>query len=352
MSRSTKVSSNLLSAAMAFLLLGAAPDIGYAQADGFTVTGTVVDQRSGGPLQYAVVGVPGQRVWDLSDEAGTFALERIRPGRFRLIVLRRGYYYPDKDIDFAGPVELRVEMTPEDESTPVGPGRVVGRVLDQKSGNPIGGATVRLLPTEQEVKANGQGRFTISDVSAGALLLQVRQLGFQERSDTIAVLPGITTDVTVTLGAGAVPLDPINIFGRSPFLDARGFYRRSMGSGWQANRSAIEAEGSFNFLERIFNRVSGVRMERDRFGGAILTRTRGRSCPLAVYVDGIRAPGFDLNSMPPDAVEALEVYQGVTVPAEYSNSCGVVLIWMRRAGGEEYRNRSRDSQEVNSEVKL
>ncbi len=351
MSRRTRISSNGLSATLAFVVLGAAPKVGYTQADVLTVTGTVVDQRNGAPLQYAVIGVPGQRVWDLTDEAGTFTLERMRPGRFRLIVLRRGYYYPDKDVDFAGPLELRVEMTPEDESTPVGPGRVVGRVLDQESGNPIGGATVRLLPTGQETRANGQGRFTISDVSAGALLIQVRQLGFQERSDTIAVLPGITTDVTVALATGAMPLDPINILGRSPFLEARGFYRRSMGSGWQANRSAIEAEDPFD-LERIFSRVSGVQMERDQFGGAILTSTRGSRCPLAVYVDGIRAPGFDLNSMPPDAVEALEVYQGVNVPAEYSNSCGVVLIWMRRAGREEYRNRSRDSQEVNSEVKL
>ncbi len=338
MTRSRRVSSNALSAALAFLMLGVAPKVGYTQADGFTVTGTVVDQRNGAPLQYAVVGVPGQRTWDLSDEAGAFTLEGVQPGRFRFIVLRRGYYYPDRDVTFAKGVDLRVEMTPEDESTPVGPGRVVGRVLDQASGRPIGGATVRLLPTGQEARANGQGRFTISDVSAGALLFQVRQLGFQERSDTIAVLPGITTDVTVTLGAGALPLDPITIFGRSPFLEARGFYRRSMGSGWQANRSAIEAEDPFD-LERVFCRVSGVQMERDQFGGAILTSTRGSSCPLAVYVDGIRAPGFDLNSLPPDAVEALEVYQGINVPAEYSNSCGVVLIWMRRPGGEEFRGR-------------
>ncbi len=338
MSRSTRVSSNALSAALAFLMLGTAPKVGYTQADGFTVTGTVVDQRNGSPLQYAVVGVPGQRVWSLSDEAGAFTLEGIQPGRFRIIVLRRGYYYPDKDLVFAGPLELRVEMTPEDDSTPVGPGRVVGRVLDQASGRPIGGATARLLPTGQETRANGQGRFTISDVSAGALLLQVRQLGFQERSDTIAVLPGITTDVTVTLGAGALPLDPITIFGRSPFLEARGFYRRGTGSGWQVNRSAIEAEDPFN-LERIFHRVMGVLVEKDRFGGAVLTSTRGRRCQFGVFLDGTRAPGFDLNSLPPDAVEALEVYQGVNVPAEYSNSCGVVLIWMRRPGREEFRGR-------------
>ncbi len=337
----TCVSCNGLSATLAFVAIGAAPSVGHTQADGFTVTGTIVDQRNGIPLQYAVVGVPVQRLWDLSDEAGAFILEGVQPGRFRIIVQRRGYYYPDKDVTFAGPLDLRVELTPEDEATPVGHGRVAGRVLDQSSGRPIGGAKVRLLPTGQEVQANGQGRFTISDVSAGALLLQVRQRGFRERSDTIAAFPGITTDVTVTLAPGAMPLDPITIFGRLPFLEARGFYRRATGSGWRANRSAIETADAFD-LERIFNRVSGVRVEKDRFGGAILTSTRGNTCPLGVFLDGIRVPGFDLNSLPPDAVEALEIYQGVNLPPQYSHSCGVVLIWMRRSGHEEYRNRRRD----------
>ncbi len=346
MRQGNRVSSKGLSATVAFVVLGAAPKVGSTQADSFTVTGTVVDQRNGVPLQYAVVGVPGQRIWDLSDEAGAFILEDVQPGRFRFIVLRRGYFYPDKDVNFADPLDLRVEMTPEDEATPVGPGGVVGRVLDQAYGRPIGGATIRLLPTGQEARANGQGRFTIADVSAGALLLQVGQIGFQERSDTIAVLPGITTDVTITLATGNMPLDPITIFGRSPFLEASGFYRRGTGSGWRANRSAIEAEDLFDedlyVLERILNRVAGLQVEEDRFGGAVATSTRDRRCQLGVFLDGIGAPGFDLNSLPRSAVEALEVYQGINVPPGYSDSCGVVLIWTRRPGGEEYRNRRRD----------
>ena len=34
------------------------------------------------------------------------------------------------------------------------------------------------------------------------------------------------------------------------------------------------------------------------------------------------------------AVEALEVYKGLDTPSEYYNSCGAVLIWMRRFGRE------------------
>ncbi len=90
----------------------------------------------------------------------------------------------------------------------------------------------------------------------------------------------------------------------------------------------------------MFERVPGVRVERDRFGGAVLTSRRGRRCVFGVFIDGTRAPGFDINSLAPDAVEALGVYQGLDTPVQYGHSCGVVLIWLRFAGREELRNRN------------
>ena len=324
---------------LAIALLGAHPLAGHAQAEGFTITGTVVDKSTGNPLQYAVVGFPGQASWSLSDQNGVFTLTGLEGGPDRFVVVRRGYNYADHNVRLTGPMDFRVEMTPEDVSAPVGPGRIVGRVLDQESGRPIEGVTVALAPTAQQAETDARGRFEITDVSTGALLLQVRRVGYQPRVDTIAAFPGVTVDVELTLATAALPLDPITIVARSPFLEARGFYRRAGGSGWQANRRAIEAIDPRE-LERMFDRVAGVRVERDRFGGTVLTSRRGRRCVFGVFLDGIRAPGFDINSLPPDAVEALEVYQDLNMPPEYSHSCGVVLVWMRRPGRGEFRNRN------------
>ncbi|MCH7473448.1 MAG: carboxypeptidase-like regulatory domain-containing protein [Gemmatimonadetes bacterium] len=320
-------------------LLVAHPIAGHGQTDGFTITGTVVDKSTGNPLQYAVVGLPGHKSWSLSDQNGVFTLTGLEGGPDRFVVLRRGYNYADHSVHLTGPMEFRVEMTPEDVSDPAGPGRVVGRVLDQESGQPIEGVTVALAPTAQQAETDSRGRFEITDVSPGALLLQARRVGYQPRVDTIVAFPEVTVDVELTLATAALPLDPITIVARSPFLEARGFYRRAGGSGWQANRSAIEAVDPRE-LERMFDRVAVVRVERDRFGGTVLTSRRGTRCVFGVFLDGIRAPGFDINTLPPDAVEALEVYQGLNIPPEYSHSCGVVLIWMRRPGREEFRNRN------------
>jgi hypothetical protein len=320
-------------------LLGAHPVVGHAQAETFTITGTVVDKSTGNPLQYALVGFPGQEAWSLSDENGVFNLTELEGGPNRFIVLRRGYYYADQNIHLTGPVDIRVVLPPEDVSAPVGTGRVVGRVLDQESGRPIKGATVTLAPTAQQTETDARGRFEIADVSSGALLLQVQRVGYRPRADTIAAFPGVTVEVELTLATAAIPAEPIAVIARPASLEARGFHRPAGEVGWQANRAAIEAVDPFN-LERMFERVPGVRVERDRFGSAVLTSRSRRRCVFGVFIDGLLAPDFDINSLPPDAVEALEVYQGLNIPPKYSHSCGVVLIWMRRPGRGEFRNRN------------
>ena len=104
-------------------LLGAHPVAGHAQAEGFTIAGTVVDKSTGNPLQYTVVGFPGQAKWALSDQNGVFTITEFEAGPYRFVVLHRGYYYADQNVNLTGPMDFRVEMTPEDISAPVGPGR-------------------------------------------------------------------------------------------------------------------------------------------------------------------------------------------------------------------------------------
>ncbi len=81
---------SLAVALMALLALGAAAAPVAAQE--FQMTGNVASATNATPLQYAVVGIPELSQWDLTDEAGAFALDIPAPGTYRLIVLRRGFY--------------------------------------------------------------------------------------------------------------------------------------------------------------------------------------------------------------------------------------------------------------------
>jgi hypothetical protein len=64
-------------------------------------------------------------------------------------------------------------------------------------------------------------------------------------------------------------------------------------------------------------------------------------CYMTVYLDRApvysgrdREPLFDISSISPDRIEAIEVYSGPSqIPVEYQGlhtSCGLMVIWTRR----------------------
>src|SRR5690349_4920172 len=74
--------------------------------------------------------------------------------------------------------------------------RIVGRVLDAATGNPIAGAQVALLeqPSFTAVSAI-DGRFTLLNVPAGPVTLRARMIGYQAKVVTGLAVPttGIVT---------------------------------------------------------------------------------------------------------------------------------------------------------------
>ena len=57
---------------------------------------------------------------------------------------------------------------------------------------------------------------------------------------------------------------------------------------------------------------------------------------MPVFVDGVRTTGSFDASIPPEWVEAIEVYTSLTMPPQYGPSrCGAMAIWLRRGGASE-----------------
>jgi hypothetical protein len=58
---------------------------------------------------------------------------------------------------------------------------------------------------------------------------------------------------------------------------------------------------------------------------------------------------FDLESIDPDRVEAMEVFYGSLMPGRYLNQCGVILVWLKRRSlrmGRRYRTADQRDQEA------
>ena len=99
-------------------------------------------------------------------------------------------------------------------------------------------------------------------------------------------------------------------------------------------------------MSSVLSSLQGVRLV-GRGTTAFVASSRGLksingqgTCLAAVYLDRVMMygrpgdPPFDVNSIVPDDVEAIEYYSGPAVtPLEYStlnSRCGVLVIWTRQ----------------------
>jgi hypothetical protein len=304
-----------------------------ASPDAFAVPGTVSDAETGDPLQYAVVGFPELGAWSLSDADGAFSLVVPAVGTYQLVVVRRGWYLADHQVTLSGPQTLDIQLYPEEKGNAVGPGRLVGRVIQADSRGPVSGATVRISPTNQETRTDSRGRFLISGISAGAIRVEVDRRGTTLRTDTLAAFPGVTLAVEVAVSDDPSTRPDVVVEVWPQYLESVGFLRRAESRrGNRFGRAYLDDQSSSRRLSDVVaSAVPSLRAESGPFGNRVLTTraTGGGRCALGVYLNNSYVPGFDVDSYPVSWLEAFETYERLDVPMEYSHPCGVLLLWTR-----------------------
>ncbi len=249
------------------------------------------------------------------------------------------------------------------------------RVSDEATGRPIAGAQVSLLLARVGGLTDSVGAIVIQAPQPGTDTLMVRFPGYARAVIPTTLGPGETVDVAIPLRQEVYTLPEVTVEGkglqREPGL---GFARRHrMGLGHFITRSEIDRYGPIKSSD-ILRRVPGVRVQKNRAGDHVISMARSTSrCRVQYYVDNMpmpteelldaaidqritadqaqngnnsdtraRArskklnrdlPGFTIDHIPPDMIEAIEVYRGAAeIPVEYRTTgslCGVVLIWTR-----------------------
>ena len=215
-------------------------------------------------------------------------------------------------------------------------GRIVGQVVEQGRGVPVRGAEIRIQGTSLVRTSDSNGRFLFVGVPPGPQIMEVRHLSYQDRADSIPVLPEETLELLVPLAPEPLALEPLVVSVRSRVLEAAGFYRRrEQGlSGFFITRAGIEARGPVR-LSDLFVGVPGLRLQR-REGvlGPVVVSPRGNllgsgTCSPSVWLDGVVTTVIDLDDVHPNQVEGMEIYRGAGAPLRYNNPCGAILIWTR-----------------------
>ncbi len=211
-----------------------------------------------------------------------------------------------------------------------------GYVTDT-TGRALAGAIVELTTQQRSVVTDSTGSYELSQLSAGAVLVRVRRIGFAPRTFTTNISAVDAVIVDIPLVARGQVLSRVTVSSDAVRRNTKlnGFFeRKSSGFGQFITRDQFEARNLLRFSD-IFNTMTGVVAAQDSRGRRRLYG-RGR-CEMSIFLDG-------MNIIIPDGtsvddfldlyeIDAVEVHNRVTgLPAEFSgraNACGVVAAWTK-----------------------
>ena len=221
-------------------------------------------------------------------------------------------------------------------------GRLVGRVYDVETGDPVVTAAVSVVGRAAEAESDRQGRFRLAGVPMGAHELEVRRIGYAPLRHAVDVGRGLTTEVEVGLTRDPVALEPLVATAtRVRRLEIKGFYERKhwselLGLGTFITEADIERRRPREIAHMIAQE-SGIRLRGGRFYStrmsAGLSNPRA-GCWINTYLDGINVRNTPLHTLvKPIEVGGVEIYKSTaSLPAEFGGSdgqCGAIVVWTK-----------------------
>lgn len=216
-----------------------------------------------------------------------------------------------------------------------------GVVYADSTHTPIADAEVSLPELSISTRSNERGIFRIAEIPPGTHAVAVRKVGYGALETQLAFTTGtLQREIFLTR---TTMLDSVKVLAQRPVI--REFEEhRKIGMGKFITRAQLDLHEGQR-LGALLSTLAGVRIT-GRSPRAYVAGSRGPrsitspSCLANVYLDRMVMygrpgdPPFDVNSIPPEEIEAIEYYASAAVtPLEYStlnSACGVIVIWTRR----------------------
>ncbi|WP_313511984.1 TonB-dependent receptor plug domain-containing protein [Sphingobacterium sp.] len=195
--------------------------------------------------------------------------------------------------------------------------KITGHIFNQ-TGQVIEHASVRICKTNHHSEVDKNGRFILS-TSAGEYELLASAIGYKSQTRRIKVLDNENINQVFYLEIDpSTNIDQVVVHGKSAVQKVR---------ETPFNVVAIDAKSQYNStldLAHLLDRASGVKIRETGGVGSDMNITlngfTGRN--IRVFIDGVPMEGmgsaFQLNNIPVNAADRIEIYKGV-VPIEFGS---------------------------------
>lgn len=210
------------------------------------------------------------------------------------------------------------------------PGRIAGKIIDDR-GEPLPGASIKLIQTGQTTQSRVDGSYTLN-VAAGNYTLEMSYISFQTKRITdIEVKAGQVTNLNVVLNPSAKSLNQVVVTGTFKKESVNSLYARQKNEANISNgisREQISALPDKNIGETL-KRISGVSANDNR---RVVIRGIAERYNLAM-MDGATLPStdvqvrdFEFDIIPSSLVDNVVVSKTATPDMSFGFGGGLVQI--------------------------
>ncbi|HVZ47947.1 MAG TPA: carboxypeptidase-like regulatory domain-containing protein [Gemmatimonadaceae bacterium] len=337
---------------------------------GMPMSGVVTDSLSGKPVAGALVALRGDRRTAFTDARGRYTLPGVIPGDYMLEVhtasldsVKSVHQMPVAFVDTSVSADVKVLNATiiRRAMAARNAGAFAGTVTDSLD-HPIPGVEVALADLSRSATTAADGSFRIADVPAGVHQVLARRVGLGAYQGPVSVSPGHVVQRRIVLSK-ITELAAVNVTAEAGTANLPQSFEdhRRTGLGTFYTRDSIALmEGAP--LSTLLGRTPALGMINSRghaawvmgsrippsLGGANIYQPEDfeksmgmkAGCYAQVYLDrtllnpGSPTQPFDINSIPPTQVEAIEWFPSASsVPLEYNglnSACGVLVLHSRR----------------------
>lgn len=209
-------------------------------------------------------------------------------------------------------------------------GKIVGKVTDLQTGDPLIGANVIVEGTLLGAATDANGDFMILNVPPGTYSIKARYIGYREQiTSNIRVSVNLTTEVNFALPTEEYTTETIIVRAPKPLVE----------KNITNSTSVVNQEDIKNLPVRGVNAVVATQAGVVTQGGNIHIRG-SRSDEVAYYVDGVLVNnpvfGGSATGVINNAIEEIQVQAG-GYSAEFGGANGGIISTQTRTGTEKYQ---------------
>jgi hypothetical protein len=220
---------------------------------------------------------------------------------------------------------------------------VVRGVVVDSGGHPVSEVALAIIALHHATRTDEQGHFVLPALPKGDVEVSVRRIGYEPLIVRFVVSGSPADSIRVVIAELPQVLEAVNVSAGERHRRQRiedFYWRRARGLGTYVTREEILSRRA-SVPSDVLRTAKGIRFVRTaggsgiRFSSATNMRT---GCVPMIWIDGQRAPGMEIDEIPLNDIEGIELYNGAsTTPPEFwqanSVQCGTIVVWSRLPGG-------------------